>query len=97
MQGEWSEAELEQLKAVFAELKESVETAELAKSVANHFPHRRITDVTNQLREEGLLALPRRGGVDRGRGNAAEDTGEKRQSSTWGLVVQWSLCILVTL
>ncbi len=67
---------------MFAELKDSIDPAELAKSVAHHFPHRRITDVTNQLRGEGLLALPQRRGGAKGRGNVAEDTGEKSEYRT---------------
>ena len=71
----WSEEELERLREVFEEMQGSMDKAELAKSIAKHFPHRAITDVTNQLKEVGLITLPQR----RGRGSVSEEAGEKSE------------------
>ncbi len=71
----WSEEELERLREVFAEMQGSMDRAELAKSIANHFPHRAIADVTNQLKEAGLITLPQ----NRGRGSVSEEAGEKSE------------------
>lgn len=42
-------------------MKDSVEPKQLVKAVADCFPHRGVSDVTNQLREAGLVARQQKG------------------------------------
>ena len=70
-QGAWSEEEMERLREVFVELRDSVsDVKHVVSSVAQHFPHRGINDIKSQLREAGLLQAQRRG---RGQGGGAGD------------------------
>lgn len=82
VQGDWSEEEVERLSAVYREVcagasgGDGVEEKEQVKAVMVHFPHRGVRDVTQQLRQEGLLAQRT------GRGGGERNEGEEGRSSS---------------
>lgn len=63
LQVEWSSEELERLKEVFGEVESEVvegegvrDVKEILRAVAARFPRRGVREVTQQLREVGLIA-----------------------------------------
>ena len=55
LQGKWSEEELERLKEVFSEVEGSGDSKEVLNAVMSQFPHRGVHDVSQQLKEAGLV------------------------------------------